>query len=198
MLAFAVLACGPAARAVAASPAPAEPARVAAPGPLRGICVLSRDTLYTASQLGLSANQRLTVLRQEAQAETDTERQTLQADTTVFEGQRATLNPALLVQLQDSLAVRRAALAAKIALRVRELEKTRQTVTAQIDVMSLPVIKAMEKVNQCTLLFIRESVLDGEGTIDITPVVIDMMNAQLRSTPFPRIRLPIPEPDAMN
>ena len=170
-----------------------EGRRLPTAGPLRGICVFSRDSLYTGTKIGTGANQRLTELRNEAQAETDTERAALQNDQAVFTMQQSTLSPELRMQLQDALAARHAALLAKIAQRTRELEQTRQIVTAQIDAASLTIIKEMERSNQCTLLLARESVLDGEGTVDITPVVIEAMNAKLRTTPFPRVTLPLVE-----
>ncbi len=171
----------------------AGPVRPPANGPLRGICVFSRESLYSATRIGTGANQRLLELREEAQAETDAERSALQNDLAVFTLQKNTLTPEITAQLQDGLAARQAGLAAKIGQRTRELEKTRQTVTAQIDAAALPIIKAMERANQCTLLLARESVLDGEGTVDITPVVIETIDAQLRTAPFPRLRLPADE-----
>ncbi len=178
-----------AAEAPAADKDAAAQAAAATPSPLSRVCLLSRETIVGNAAVNVSINQRLLQLRQSAQNEINEANKTLQADTKALDADKRPPTDEGLKKAREDLANRNRALAQRADLLTRELEATRQTVSVQLKTAALPLLQGVEKQQGCTLLLARESVLDGAGAIDVTPMVIAAMNAELHPQPFGLVTL---------
>jgi outer membrane protein len=160
---------------LAAALAPA--AAPAAPKASR-ICVLDQSALLARSSLALAEAARFQQLRQTAQANFDKDNRALEADARALENFKRDLPPATLQARAQDLAQRRADLARRGEQVNRDLAKLDETVTANVMRAATPTIQAVERESGCGLLIARSALLDLPDTsLDITPKVIDRMNA---------------------
>jgi Skp family chaperone for outer membrane proteins len=154
-----------------------------------GVCLLSREAVFANSKVGVAATARMRELTQQAETEVATDRKPLEDEATALQAQRAKLKPADFDQRQQSLSERAQIVQAKAQQRTQELELTRQKALAQIGDQAQPVIAAVYKAKGCGLLVDRNSVLGGNMANDLTPAVVQGLDAKVTSISFNRAAL---------
>lgn len=160
-------------------------------GPLvPGVCLLSREAVFANAAAGRAASARLQEITQQAQAEIDAVRQSLEAEAQAFEAQAASLSEAQRNAQQQALMQRLQALQAQAAHSGQEVEATRAAAMTQIANAAQPVIAEVYASKSCGLLFDRGSALGGNFGNDLTAGVVAALDARLPSITVERVRLP--------
>jgi Skp family chaperone for outer membrane proteins len=131
-------------------------------------------------------------LADQVQAEINAARAPLITEAQALKAQQSSLKPADFQARQQSLATRAQALEATVAQRQREIEATRQKALARIANEAQPVIAAAYKAHGCGLLFDRNVVLGGNLAGDLTPAVVQGLDAKITTITFEREILPPP------
>ena len=188
---------------VAAAPTPptAAPAAPAAGAPaasqggfggplIPGVCLLSREAVLSQSLAGQAATARLRQLGQKAQANFDGERRRLEGEAKALQGQQASLPPQQIQHRQQQLQARAQAAQTEAAQVSRELEATRTKAMGVIEQAVQPVVLATYQAKGCGLLLQREAVLGGNLANDLTPAVIQGLDAKMTTLTFEREHLP--------
>jgi Skp family chaperone for outer membrane proteins len=157
---------------------------------LPGVCLLSQQAVLTNAKIGLAATARLKQIAEQVQSEVNAARSPLEAEAQALQAQRASLKPADLQARQQSLSARAQALQQTVNQRQREIEATRQKALARIANEAQPVIAAAYKARNCGLLFDRNSVLGGNMAGDLTPAVVQGLDAKISTITFEREVLP--------
>ena len=175
--------------------APAQPA--SAPGlggpVVAGVCLLSREAIFANAAAGKAATARLQ-LASEAQTEIDAERRPIDADIKAFQAEQTKLTPDQKAAREKALAARLGPVQAKAQQRGREIEATRAKALERISAEAQPVIAQVYKAKACGLLVDRGSVLGGNLANDLTPAVVQGLDARLPTLTFDRETLPTPAP----
>ena len=167
----------------AASVPASAPASAAAPvsslaGPLvPGVCLLSQQGLIGRSKVGAAATARLRSLAEQAQAELDADKASLERRANGLNAERATLTPAQFQAKAQALNQRGQAVQAEAAERTRQLEATRQKAYGLILQEAQPFVARAFTAHACGLLVSREAVLGGNLANDLTPEVLVAMDA---------------------
>jgi Skp family chaperone for outer membrane proteins len=175
--------------AFADTPAPAQDLG----GPLvPGVCVLSRQDVLTSSKVGQAATARLRELAAQAQADVDLERKPLETEAAALNKAKAALTPAQFEARNRPLEARWNAMRLKADQRSRELEATRQKALERIALEAQPLIADVYHARNCGLLFAREAMLGGNGGADITPAVVQALDAKITTISFDRENLASP------
>ena len=144
-----------------------------------GVCVLSRQAVFDASQVGKAANAKYKELRDGAQASVNTEQTKLVADAKALESQKASLPSAQVQERQQDLAKRLQALRLVTAQDSRDLEATRQDVVVRISKEVQPVIAQVYKDKGCGLLVSRDAIMAGNPAMDVTAAVVAALDAKI-------------------
>jgi Skp family chaperone for outer membrane proteins len=179
------------AAAVSAAQPPASPKGAPLEGPLvPGVCLLSREAIVAHAKVGVAASARITQLAQQAQAEVDAQRKPVDADVQKLRAQAASLKPDDRMKQEQALGVRMQQVQQLNTQRSRELEVTRQKATERIAEMAQPVIANVYKSKGCGLLLDRNAVLGGNMGNDLTPAVVQGLDASVTTISFDRESLP--------
>ena len=157
---------------------------------LPGICLLSQQAVLTNAKVGAAATARLQQLANQVQAEVNAARAPLVSEAQALKAQQASLKPADFQARQQSLAARAEALQQTVAQRQREIEATRRKALDRIANEAQPVIAAAYKARGCGLLFDRNLVLGGNLAGDLTPAVVQGLDAKITTITFEREVLP--------
>ncbi len=159
-----------------------------------GVCLLSRQVLFAEARVGIAATARLQQLTEEARAEVAAATAPVDADVNAFQAEQAKLIPAQRQAREQALALRVQALRAKAQQRNREIEATRDKVMRQIANDAEPVLMQVYRARNCGLLIDRSVVLGGNMTNDLTPAVIQGLDARITTISFNREVLPAQAP----
>lgn len=163
----------------------AGPAAPGLGGPaVPGVCLLSQEAVLANSKIGQAATERLRQLAQAAQNDLETERTAIEADAKALEAQKASLSAGQLEQRRQPLAQRALAYQAKAQARSRQVEATRAKAVGQIAQAAQPVIAQVYHAQGCGLLFSRDAVLGGNMTGDLTPAVVQALDAKVSTINF--------------
>ncbi len=178
---------------------PAQPATAqAAPGQVNstlggtavaGVCLLSQQEVFRSSKAGKAAIERLRFLTEQAKAEIETDRAPLNTDIEKFNSEQAKLSEAQRGERRKALADRLKPIEEKAALRQRELEATQIKVTGRLAGEFEALVAQAYKQRNCGLLVDRNSILGGNLTNDLTPAVIQALDAKLTTITFDRENL---------
>jgi len=187
---------GRAAAPVARTAAPATAAPAPAPANIRhgpalpGICIVSYERAIGESNVGKAAGVRMQQLIQQAGAELNAEQTTLQNDANTLNTQRASLTQDQLQQRATALQTRADAFDRKRAQRQQEIELTTQKVRQRIGAALSPIVISAYQSHNCSLLVNGDSVLAANPAMDLTPGVVQQLNAQMSTITFDREQLP--------
>ncbi|GLQ90745.1 OmpH family outer membrane protein [Dyella flagellata] len=151
---------------------------------ISGVCFLSREAIFANAKVGQAASARLAQLTQQAQSEIDAERKPIDADVQTYRSQAASLPADQRQSREQALAQRMQKVQADQNLRARELEATRAKAMSQIGQYAQSVITAAYQSKKCGLLLDRTVVLGGNTTNDLTPVVIQGLDAKVTTISF--------------
>jgi len=155
-----------------------------------GVCVLSREAVYADAKVGKAATARLQELSDQVRAEIDAERKPIEAEAKALDAQKATLTPAQLDARGKPLTARWEALQRKAALRSREIEATRTKALQRIADEAQPIVGQVYGGHNCGMLLDRQAMLGGNAVADLTPAVVQGLDAKIASITFPRETLP--------
>lgn len=141
-------------------------------------CVLDQATMIRQSKLATSEAVRFQQVRQSAQSKFDNDSRTLDADARALDSLRASLPPAVVKARTDDIARRRADLKQRGDQINRNLTQLDGALTTSVLRAAGPVIRQVEQERGCSLLIARNALLDLiDPTLDITPEIIERMNA---------------------
>ena len=158
-----------------------------------GLCMINTQAVAGNSKVGQSATARLQELQRDAQTEVNAEKTPLDAEIKALSSQKATLKPADYQAKEQSLARRAQALQQKANARSAQIEITREKALGRISSEAQSVIAAVYKAHGCGLLIDRNSVLGGNLSNDLTPGVIQGLDAKISSITFDLEPLPAPQ-----
>ncbi|WP_292037274.1 MULTISPECIES: OmpH family outer membrane protein [unclassified Brevundimonas] len=176
---------------LAASSALAQSQGPANPGPvIPGVCVYFNQQALAQSTVGQAVQARMEQLAQEVQGEIAPYATQLQTEYQALQ-QGATTIPA------DQLNQRRQALQQR-AQEAQQLEQTRDAELRytlgeqrrQISEAIEPILVAVYQEKGCGILVDRESVFIMNPAMDVTPLVIQRLNAALPTLSFNRLPVP--------
>jgi outer membrane protein len=176
---------------LAASAALAQTQGPANPGPaIPGVCVYFNQQALAQSTVGQAVQTRMEQLAQEVQGEIAPYAQQLQTEYQALQAGASTI-PA------DQLNQRRQALQQR-AQEAQQLEQTRDgelryTLAEQRKKISEaiePILVAVYQEKGCGIMIDRESVFIMNPAMDVTPLVIQRLNAALPTLSFNRMPVP--------
>jgi Skp family chaperone for outer membrane proteins len=160
---------------VPAGAASAPAAGTAAPFRL---CVLDQAAIVQQSRLAINQAARFQQIRQQTQANFDNDMRNLDADARALQSLQASLPPAVVKARTEDIGRRRAALKARGDKINTDLAALDTQLTSNLAQVSMPVVRAIEQERGCSMLIARNALLNlDDPTLDITPAVIDRMNA---------------------
>jgi Skp family chaperone for outer membrane proteins len=155
-----------------------------------GLCVLSRQAVFDASQVGKTANAKYKEFRDGAQAFVNAEQAKLVADAKALDSQKGFLAPVQFQDRQQDLAKRLQALRLVAAQDSRDLEATRQDVVVRISKEAQPMIAQVYKDKGCGLLVSRDAIMAGNPAMDITAAVVAALDAKITTIDVERKHVP--------
>jgi Skp family chaperone for outer membrane proteins len=142
------------------------------------LCVLDQAAIVQRTRLAKDMGARFQRIRQQAQAKLDDDRRQLDADARALGSLRASL-PAAVAKARDAdIARRREQLKTKGDQINHNLAALDDQLTANIAKLSDPVVRAVEAEHGCSMLIGSGTILHlDDASLDITPAVIERMNA---------------------
>jgi Skp family chaperone for outer membrane proteins len=155
-----------------------------------GVCYLSREAIFANAKVGKAASARLKQLADQAQGEIETERKPIDADVQSYRSQAASLSADQRQSREQALGQRMQKVQEDQALRSRELEATRVKALGQIAQYAQPVITEAYRSKNCGLLLDRNVVLGGNMANDLTPAVVQGLDAKITTMSFNLEQLP--------
>jgi outer membrane protein len=165
-----------------ASGAAAQSQVVAAPGaPVAGVCVYSEELTLSQSQAGISANQQLAKFQQSINAELKPAADALINDAKALQTRKASTPAAQYEQSAVELQRRAQAQDALTRTRNDQLVRTRDNAVRQIGTAALPALNAAITGHRCAIVVDKSRVYSVNAAMDITPEVIQKVNASLPS-----------------
>ena len=171
---------GAAALAALASGATAQV--VAAPGaPLAGVCVYSEEMVLGQSQAGVAANQQLAKMQQNVAAELKATNDALITEARALEARKASTPAAQYQQSAGDLQRRAQTQDALTRTRNDQLVRTRDEAVRQVGVAALPALNAALTAHRCSIVIDKGRVYSVNAAMDLTPEVIQKVNAALPS-----------------
>jgi outer membrane protein len=176
-------------KATPAAASAAQPALTHGPA-IAGICVFSNDGALATSLVGKAAAARLQQLRAQVAAELSGEQTSLQEDIKAFQAKRASLTQDQIQAESQPLEQRYQALNQKGGQRERELQATLSKARGRIDQAIEPIVKTIYQDRHCSLLLNGEAVMAVNPAMDLTPAVVERLNASMSTITFDREILP--------
>jgi outer membrane protein len=154
-----------------------------------GLCFLSKDGLITGSTVGKFVQSRLQQLGQQAEAELDSQGTSLQADAKALDAQRATLSADQVDQRGAALQVRQRELERQVQIRRQEMSNTEQKAVGRVFTEASPIIQQVFRQRNCTVLFDASAAMIASPNMDLTPAVVEGLNAKITQFTFDREHL---------
>lgn len=155
-----------------------------------GVCYLSREAIFANAKVGKAASDRLKQLAEQAQSAIEAERKPVEADVQAYRSQAASLSADQRQSREQALGQRMQKLQEDQNLRSRELEATRAKALGQIAQYAQPVIADVYRNKHCGLLLDRNAVLGGNMANDLTPLVVQGLDAKVTTISFNLEQLP--------
>jgi Skp family chaperone for outer membrane proteins len=178
------------ATAASAAPAAAPPAAPAATGPaIPGLCVLSNDYVLGGSAVGKFVITRLGQLKAQVDAELNSEGAALQNDAKALDTQRASLTADQYDQKMAALQIRDRELQRKAQLRQRELQATQEKAFNNVGQQAEPIVRQVIAERSCSILLNGAAVVVAAPTMDISPLVVQRLDAKIQQFAFDREHL---------
>ncbi|MBV9994460.1 MAG: OmpH family outer membrane protein [Caulobacteraceae bacterium] len=193
VLALALATAEPAAAAAVTAPSPpsaAAPPTAAAATPalggpvIPGLCLLSQETVFARSKVGVAANERLRQLAEKVQDELNAERSAIETEGRALEGKRATLSAADFLTQEQALARRAQSYQTMVRDRARQIEATRAKVVARIAAEAQPIAADAYRSRGCGLLMSRDVALAGNMANDLTATVVGGLDSKITAISF--------------
>lgn len=156
--------------------------------PVPGLCIFNQQGAVAGSSAGQSVANRLKQLGDVVTAELRPEGTTLAAEENALKAEQNRETPAFQ-QRANTFLQRANAYQQKVAQRQQELQATEVEQLTRISTELRPILTTVYQQRQCSLLVDANSVLAANPAMDITPTVVQQLNAKLPSLTFDRKRL---------
>lgn len=174
---------------LAAASASAQTPNITHGAPVAGVCVYDNDELLARSTAGQSVQTGMQRLLTEVQGELAPYASNIQAEITALQQGGEAADPG---------GTRRAALQTRVQ-EAQQLEQTRRNELQYTQSMQLqsigtaaePIVIALYQERGCSLLLNRSAIYSANPAMDITPTVIERVNAALPSLSFSRMTPPV-------
>jgi Skp family chaperone for outer membrane proteins len=174
----------------AAQTAGAAASPLTAPGPaLSGVCVLSEQGMVAGSLVGKSVAARIQQLAQVADSEVNSQVTALQSDEKTFENARTSFSTEQQNQKIAEFQGRERDVQRLAQQRSQELEATRQKRLNEVVSDALPMIREAVQQHNCSIVVEAGSTLTFNPAMDLTPSVIQGLNAKITQMTFEREHL---------
>lgn len=147
--------------------------------PLTGVCIFSRDMALTTSQAGVSANQQLQQISKDLDAGLAPERDAIGKEDQALTAAKAKLSAADYQKRAAALQQRAQAYTAMVQTRNAQFTQTRDKATDQIATAVTPILVASITEHHCSLVLERGGIYGANAAMDLTPEVIQKLNAQM-------------------
>jgi Skp family chaperone for outer membrane proteins len=148
------------------------------------LCVLDQAAIVRQTRLAQDMGARFQRIRQQAQNKLDDDRRQLDADARALDSLRASLPVAVARERDRDIARRREQLKARGDQISRNLAALDDQLTANVARASDPVVRAVEAERGCSMLIGSATLLHlDDASLDITPSVIERMNALPAAAP---------------
>jgi Skp family chaperone for outer membrane proteins len=184
---------GALALAAMASQVHAQTAAAAPPiqtGPaIPGMCVLSREGLVGASTVGKYVQTRLSQLAQQADAEVTAQQTSLESDAKALDAQKASLSSDQLNDRAAALQGRQRDIERLVQVRRQEMSATQQKAVNRVLTEADPLVRQAFQQHNCTVLLDSQAVIFAAPAMDLTPGVIQALNARITQFAFEREHL---------
>ena len=155
-----------------------------------GVCLLSREAIFANAKVGKAASVRLKQLADQVQSQVEAERKPITSDVQAYRAQAASLPADQRQSREQALAQRMQKVQEDQAVHERELEATRVKAMGQIAQYAQPVIGDAYRAKNCGLLLDRNAVLGGNMANDLTPAVVQGLDAKVSTITFDLEKLP--------
>jgi Skp family chaperone for outer membrane proteins len=157
--------------------------------PVAGVCLLSEGTVLGAAKVGVAMNTRLRQLAQDAVAPINAERLSIANDYKAVQAQK----PADAQARIQALDRRALAVQANQRALERQIQLTQNKAELQIGQVQGPIVTQVFHDHACGLLINREVVIGGNLSNDLTPGVIQALDAKMTTITFDLEPLPAPK-----
>jgi outer membrane protein len=157
--------------------------------PIQGMCVMSVDGAIATSTVGKYVDSRLGQIGAQVNAELTGEKGGIDTEARTLDSQRSTLDQNTFEQRATALQARATALERKAQLREREMQATQQQAVGRVLNEMRPLIATAAQQKNCAMLVERNSVVMVNPAMDITPAVINALNARMTQFAFDRTHL---------
>ncbi|NWE53043.1 OmpH family outer membrane protein [Brevundimonas sp. P7753] len=176
---------------LAASSALAQTQGPANPGPaIPGVCVYFNQQALAQSTVGQSVQTRMEQLAQEVQGEIAPYAQQLQTEYQALQAGASTIPADQLNQRRQALQQRAQEAQQLEQTRDNELRYTLAEQRKKISEAIEPILVAVYQEKGCGIMIDRESVFVMNPAMDVTPLVIQRLNAALPTLSFNRMPVP--------
>ena len=170
----------------AAAPAVTHGAAIA------GVCYLSTQEGLANSTVGKHVNTRMQQLIAQVNSELQPEQTIIENEGKAIEAGRATMDAKTLQTRATAWQTRLTNFQRTAQQREAELEQTQQKAVARVLQEMDPIAKQQYQARRCSVLLDRSSVMLGNPAMDLTPAVIQGLNAKIQTFAFERERLQTP------
>lgn len=158
--------------------------------PVPGLCMLSREVVFTQSKVGKAATQRLNQLASQARNQLASERAPLNTDIQNFQANASKLSEEQRKQQGGALQQRMQAFQGKAGELTERVRLTQTKAMQRIGEQAQPLIAASYKSHRCGLLLNRDAVLGGNTSNDLTADVVKGLDAKITTISFDLAPLP--------
>jgi Skp family chaperone for outer membrane proteins len=165
----------------AAQPVPAKPASAPATGraPAAAVLFLDRASLLVQSSAGKDMQKQIQALAVKARTELAPEDQKLQADVVALQKIVATLPEATRTQKIKEIEARRLVIQKKAQDRQLAIQAGVEKARGALEKALSPILEAVMRERGANLLLDRGLIVSGNSSLDVTPLVIQRLNAAL-------------------
>lgn len=152
--------------------------------PVPGVCMLSREAVFSNAKVGDAASQRLKQLADQARAQLANQRKPIDASMQSFQKNAPSLTEAQRVSQGAALRDRMQAFQAKGEELSQRIQLTRGKAMERIGVEAQPIVAELYKSHHCGLLLNRDAVLSGNMTNDLTDGVVKALDRKITTISF--------------
>jgi Skp family chaperone for outer membrane proteins len=167
-------------------------ATTAETGPvIAGVCLFSQDSLIADSQVGQYIVQRVQTIAQQVNAELNQQGQQIEAERANLEAQigpngenAASYTPQLQAfqqRTQQFVALR--------DLRAEEVQRTSDQALSTVFQAAGPLVEQIYASRNCSILLDSDLIIRGNPAMDITPSVVQQLNATLTQFDVQKVNL---------
>jgi Skp family chaperone for outer membrane proteins len=147
--------------------------------PIPGVCVFSRDVALNTSQAGVSANQQIQKMEQDAEATIGPERTAITEADKALSAEKPKLAPAKYQERAAALQQRVQAYSVLVQTRNAQFSHTHDKAMSQIAQAVTPILVATITDHKCSLVVERGGIYGANPAMDLTPEVVQKLNAVL-------------------